>query len=31
MIENTIKVKNRETDKVYDCFPQIIDINNDGK
>lgn len=30
MIENTIRVKNRETDKIYDCFPQIIDLNFDG-
>ena len=30
MIENTIKIKDRKTGKIYDCFPQIVDINFDG-
>ena len=27
MIENTIKIKDRKTGKIYDCFPQMVDIN----
>ena len=31
MIENTIKIKDRKTGKIYDCFAQIVDINFNGK
>lgn len=31
MIENTKKVKNRETGKVYDCFVQMLDLNFNGR
>ena len=27
MIENTIKVRDKKTGKIYDCFPQIVDVN----
>ena len=31
MIENTIKIKDRKTGKIYDCLAQIVDINFNGK
>lgn len=31
MIENTKKVKNRETGKVFDCFVQMLDLNFNGR
>lgn len=29
-IKDTMKVKNRETGKTYDCFTQSVDLNNNG-
>ena len=31
MIENSIKIKERKTGKVYDCFAQMVDLNYNGK
>lgn len=30
-IENTMKVRDRETGKTYDCFLQSVDLNFNGK
>ena len=29
-IENTMKVRDRETGKTYDCFLQSVDLNFNG-
>lgn len=31
MIENIIKVRDRKTGKIYDCFAQIVDVNFSGE
>lgn len=29
-IKNAMKIKDRETGKIYDCFVQAVDLNFDG-
>ena len=31
MVENAIKVRDKRTGKVYDCIPQIVDLNFNGR
>lgn len=31
IIENTIKVRDKKTGMTYDCFPQMVDINFNGR
>lgn len=30
-IKDTMEVKDRKTGKIYDCFVQSVDLNNNGK
>lgn len=30
-IDNTMKIRDRMTGKIYDCFPQSVDLNYDGR
>lgn len=31
MIENTIKIRNRKSGEIYDCFAQAVDLNFNGR